>query len=94
MKRYQYNPIELSRIEKSNVPMAVYQFLDNRVATIALSQGFLDLLGYTDRQAAYQLMEQNMYQDIHPDDIAIFRLEIYSSPMGARPSRTLSFASS
>ena len=70
MKRYQYNPIELSRIEKSNVPMAVYQLLDNRVATIALSQGFLDLLGYTDRQAAYQLMEQNMYQDIHPDDIA------------------------
>ena len=50
--------------------MAIYQFLDDRVVTIALSQGFLDLFGYQDRRDTYDLMDHNMYRDTHPDDMA------------------------
>ena len=52
MGRYEYNPIEFSMMEKSLVPFAVYQYIDKRVVTIVLSEGFLDLFGYEDREEA------------------------------------------
>ena len=70
MKRYKYNPIEFSLLEQSPVPYAIYQFIDQRVVTIALSAGFMELFGYDDREAAYDLMDNNMYRDVHPDDVA------------------------
>jgi len=60
----------MALIEAMRVPFAVYQFIDKRVVTIALSQGFLDLFGYTDPTLAYYDMDNDMYADVHPDDIA------------------------
>ena len=51
-------------------PFAVYQFVDKRVATLVLSDGFCELFGYTDRAEAYNDMDHNMYKDTHPDDVA------------------------
>lgn len=70
MKRYVYSEEELSLIENNPVPFAVYQFVDKRAVTIALSQGFLDLFCLNDRQAAYRLMDNEMYRNAHPDDIS------------------------
>lgn len=70
MGRYEYNPIEFSMMEKSLVPFAVYQYIDKRVVTIVLSEGFLDLFGYEDREEAYGLMDNDMYMHTHPDDVA------------------------
>ena len=52
MKRYTYSEEEFRHIEKSTFPFAVYQFVDQRVVTIALTQGFLDVFGYENREEA------------------------------------------
>jgi diguanylate cyclase (GGDEF)-like protein len=52
------------------IPFAIYQFVNQRVATIVLSDGFLKVFGYEDRARAYHDMEHNMYRNTHPDDVA------------------------
>ena len=70
MKDYQFTKDQLSLIERMRQPFAVYQFLDKRVVTLALSDGFCELFGYDDRAEAYHDMDHNMFKDTHPDDAA------------------------
>ena len=72
MEKYRYCDEELKLMENSPVPFAVYQFINKRVITIILSQGFIDLFGYEDmkKEDVYALMDNNMYRDTHPDDMA------------------------
>ena len=69
--------------------MAVYQFIDGRVATIALSQGFLDLFGLDDRAYAYQLMDTDMYRDAHPDDVSRISEAAYRFAVEGREYETI-----
>ena len=57
-------------MEAMRVPFAVYQFVDKRVVTLALSSGFCTLFGYSDLKQAYHEMDHNMYRNTHPDDMA------------------------
>lgn len=72
LDKFRYSEEELAFLEKSDVPYAIYQFINKRVITVVLSQGFIDLFGYSDmpRQDVYDLMDNNMYRDTHPDDMA------------------------
>ena len=70
MEKYRFGEAEEKLIENMSVPVAVYQFIDRRVATVALSKGFCELFGLDDRDEAYRLMDNDMYRDAHPDDIA------------------------
>ena len=71
MERYKYGDEEFAFMENSCVPFAVYQFINKRVVTIALSKGFCDLFGFGENKAeAYDVMDNNMYRDCHPDDVA------------------------
>ena len=70
MEKYQYDRQELSLMENSAVPFAVYQFLDNRVVTLVLSAGFLELFDFTNREETYILMDNDMYRDCNPEDVA------------------------
>ena len=70
MQRYQFSQAELSTFERLRQPFAIYQFLDKRVVTLALSDGFCKLFGYEDRAKAYDDMDHDMYKDTHPDDVA------------------------
>ncbi|MDT3843194.1 MAG: EAL domain-containing protein [Bacillota bacterium] len=72
MDKFRYSEEERAFLEKSDVPYAIYQFINKRVITIVLSQGFIDLFGYSDmeKQDVYDLMDNNMYRDTHPDDMA------------------------
>ena len=70
MKKYKYNEIEYNMMENSSIPFAIYQFIDKQVVTIVLSQGMMDLFGWSDRTDAYNLMDNDMYRDTHPDDVA------------------------
>ena len=70
MKKYQLSKTELRFTEGSCVPYAVYQFVDKHVKTLALSKGFCDLFGFTDFGKAYDVMDNDMYRDTHPDDKA------------------------
>ena len=67
---YQFSPSELSLLESSCVPQAVYQLVDKRVVTLAISAGFCELFGFQDHAAAYELMDNDMYRNVHPDDAA------------------------
>ncbi len=60
-------------MENTDVPLAIYQFINKRVVTLVLSKGFFELFGLEnmDRQDIYDLMDNNMYRDTHPDDLAV-----------------------
>ena len=70
MEKFRYDKKMMEFIESAPVPFAVYQFLNPRVVTIALSAGFCVLFGYTDRAEAYYVMDNDMYRDAHPDDVS------------------------
>ncbi len=70
MERYVFTAEQQSLLEKMQVPFAVYQFLDRRVVTLALSDGFCELFGFEDRDRACETMDHDMYRDTHPDDAA------------------------
>ncbi len=73
MEKFRYSEEELAFLENSSVPFAIYQFINKRVVTIAVSKGFIELSGYTEmsKEEIYDLMDNNMYRDTHPDDLAI-----------------------
>ena len=70
MEKYEYSKIEADVLKQSVVPFAVYQFIDKRVVTVLLSKGFLELFGYDDYDNAVFMMDNDMYTDVHPDDVA------------------------
>ena len=71
MERHKLPQQEQSALERLRQPFAIYQFVDKRVATLVLSDGFCKLFGYDDRAQAYFDMDNNMYRDTHPDDAAV-----------------------
>ena len=70
MEAYCFAVADRARLEASPIPMAVYQYLDNHVVTLLLSDGFCKLFNCTDRAEACCNMERNVYQIAHPDDVA------------------------
>ena len=70
MKKYQFDETTKNALEKLRVPLAVYQFINRRVLTVLLSDGFCDLIGMKDREEALYMMDHNMYETAHPDDKA------------------------
>lgn len=79
MEKYKYSDKEQELLEKSDFPFAIYQFINKRVVTIVLSKGFYELFGMENmsKEEAYNLMDNNMYRDVHPDDIALLGDEAY-----------------
>ena len=72
-------------LEHLTIPFAIYQLIDKRVVTIALSQGFCDQFGFKRREDAYRLMDHDMYRATHPDDKtrvadAAYRFAAFDAP--------------
>ncbi len=70
MERYEFTQEQQACLEMMKHPLAVYQFLDKKVVTLVLSDGFCNLFGYENRAEAYYDMDHDMYKDVHPDDVA------------------------
>ncbi|MBR0400612.1 MAG: EAL domain-containing protein [Mogibacterium sp.] len=70
MSKYQFSETEQNLMERSRIPFAVYQFINKRVVTLVLSDGFLEQFGYTDRAQAMYDMDNDMYKDAWPEDIS------------------------
>ena len=70
MEKYEYTPEQRAVLEGMQAPFAIYQFLNKRVVTLIVSDGFRKLLGYDDFAQAYYDMDNDMYKDAHPDDVA------------------------
>ena len=49
MEKYSYRKDQLDIIENSCIPYAIYQFIDKRVVTIAVSDGFCELYQMKDK---------------------------------------------
>ncbi|SEF59678.1 diguanylate cyclase (GGDEF) domain-containing protein [Butyrivibrio sp. Su6] len=79
MEKYRYSDEELKLLENSPIPFAIYQSVDKRVVTIVLSEGFFELSGYKgmDKKEIYDLMDNDMYRDAHPDDIPSINDAVY-----------------
>ena len=69
MKQHRFTEQELAFLDGLRIPCAVFQLVDGKIVTLALSEGFRQLFGYTDRQEAMDFMNRNMYKDTHPDDV-------------------------
>lgn len=80
-------------MEKSVAPIAVYQFIDKHVVTLLLSQGFLELFGFTNHKDAYYVMDNNMYRDTHPDDISRIANEALKFATGEKPTYNVVYRS-
>lgn len=70
MEKYLFTDEKRAAIEGLKTPFAIYQFINKRVVTLVLSDGFLDLFGYSDKEQAYNDMDNDMYRYTHPDDVA------------------------
>ena len=70
MEKYSFPPQEQKLLEGLQQAYAVYQFIDKRVVTLVLSDGFCRLFGYEDRAQAMYEMDHDMYRNTHPDDAA------------------------
>ncbi len=68
MERYHFSDEQKSFLEHNPLSFAIYQFIDRRVVTLILSDGFLEMFGYEDREMAYHDMDHDKYKDTHPDD--------------------------
>ncbi|MBQ6550925.1 MAG: EAL domain-containing protein [Lachnospiraceae bacterium] len=83
--KYEFDPRTQDILEHLTIPFAVYQFIDRRVVTIAVSQGFCDEFGFTTFEDAYYIMDNDMYRTTHPDDRnrvaeAAYRFAAYDAP--------------
>lgn len=70
MNKYCYSKEELALIENNPFPFVIYQYLDSKMVTVAVSGGFLEMFGFKDRQEAFDKIDNEMYMNTHSDDIA------------------------
>ena len=70
MERYEFSNESRELLEKSVIPFAIYQFIDKRVVTLIVSDGFCKLFHYERKEEAYYDMDHNMYAASYPDDVA------------------------
>ena len=77
MEKYQFDSSTKSVLDKLRVPLGVYQFIDKRIVTVLLSDGFCDLFGFDNKDDAYYIMEHDMWRSTHPEDKARVANESY-----------------
>ena len=70
MEKYRFSGKEQKNLEQMPVPMAVYQFDDEKVFTLSLSEGYCRLFDYPDLPTAYRLVAKDAFCNTHPDDTA------------------------
>ena len=70
MERYIFSAMEQKKLEQMPVPMAVYQFVKEKVFTLVLSEGYCRLFNYPDLHTAYRYIAEDAFGNTHPDDTA------------------------
>ena len=70
MKRYEFEAQTRAMLEALPAPLGIYQFVEQRVVTLVLSDGFRKLFQFDTLEEAYAVMRNDMYSTAHPDDAA------------------------
>ena len=84
-ERFYFDQRTQEILESLTVPFAIFQYIDKRVVTVALTQGFCDQFGFSKLEDAYRLMDNDMYHSVHPDDVtrvaeAAYRFAAFDAP--------------
>ena len=69
MEKFQFSPVQHMILERSPVPFGIYQYINQKIAMILVSDGFLDLFR-VEREGLAERMEENVHVFTHPGDIA------------------------
>lgn len=69
MEKYRISSEVQKIIDKLPIAVAIYQLINNKVLTVFVSQSCVRLLGFTDKAEAYYVLDNDMYRDVHPDDV-------------------------
>ena len=69
MERYRFSAEELKNLEQMPTPLAVYQFAEGHIYTLALSDGYREMFELSDKAEAYRLLNEDVLYNTHPDDI-------------------------
>ena len=70
MEMYQMPQQVRDSLEHMRQPLAVYQFGEDKLITLALSDGYCALFGYRDRAEAVRETDRGSLDDTHPDDVS------------------------
>ncbi len=70
MDKYRFSDIETKLMESSRIPFALYQFIDNSIYTIVVSDAMCELFGFDDREEAIRVLDNDMYRDTYPEDVS------------------------
>jgi diguanylate cyclase (GGDEF)-like protein len=70
MEIYQFGPDTRAFLEKMPVPVAVYQYQNNRINSLVVSEALLKLFGYDSIKEGLLYLNNDMYRDVHPEDLA------------------------
>ena len=69
MERYRFSAEELKNLEQMPTPLAVYQFAEGHIYTLALSDGYREMFELSDKAEAYRLLNEDVLYNTHTDDI-------------------------
>ena len=69
MEKYKYDSATIELLEKSDVPFAIFQMINKRLDIIVISKGFLDMFDFEEGKATYDLLEKDLFYDVHHDDV-------------------------
>lgn len=70
MNGYQFSEEERAILEGMPQALGVYQVLEGWIEPLVLSNGFIQLFGYKDREDALQVTSHDLFEFFHPDDAA------------------------
>lgn len=66
--RYQFSAESRRALENLPVALAVYQYIQDRVVTLLVSDGLCRMYGLL-REDVVRRMDQDMFRSVHPDDV-------------------------
>ena len=66
---YVFPPEKRAALEALRHPLAAYQFVDDKLVTLLVSDGMCAMAAM-EREALVQLFNTDMYRGTHPDDVA------------------------
>ena len=65
---YHFPDQQRANLESLPIALAVYQFLNDKVITLLVSDGLCDMMGMN-RQALVSFFDRSMFAGVHPDDV-------------------------
>ena len=81
MELYKFSEEIQTAYERLPHALAIYQFLDNQIFALVLSDGYCETFGFENQAQAYEALRKNVYHNIHPADVSRIDAEAYRSLM-------------